>query len=463
MRHSSSIFNPFTIFVPLPSVVSLYTIIFVILLLFIILPQEFCLGKEAWAEGGRITSYFESGEKTTTEVIDEKDDLDYCYQRYYLRYQQKLSRGLDFAAGYWQEEKNFLEEEELSSRAGNFSGRLNYLLRSEKDRSGDGRSLRLNLGTKYYFREYPLQEENTYYRSGLEGGATYTRMVQNQRQWQMALFGGISTYHYPASSDKIRSFQKLEIETSPLRQISLGGFVKWEQTDYQEDKDSTEISWDLNSRLQPGFPLLSEISLRYEEGIKSVEEEQEEIESEEMEAEEQKEVLSGDFYYWFSRWQVRTEHSLLPRLTTGFSYSREVKDYQDRPYDRSGYRGDNYWRIILKKSPGRETHLRLRGGYEEKFYSLIPSLTRYQNEVGIELAHTVRLHYSLALNLEGYYYRYPEALEKDRNTYSVTLEAGRYFRPSLHLAGRFTFRWKDYLYAADTFQPSFRLALISSF
>lgn len=433
---------------------------FILLLFFTISSRELCPVREAWAEEGRITSYVKSGEKTTTEVIDEKDDLAYRYQRYYLRYQRKLNPNLDFATGYWWEEKNFTSTPELSSWAGNFSTRLNYLFRLEKNRLGDERSLRLNLGTVYYFREYPLLGENTYYRSGLEGGAVYTGTTLARRQWQIGFSGGISAYHYPASSaDKTRSFQKLEIETSPLPPISLGGYIKWEQTDYRESKDFAETVWGLNSRLQPGFRLLSEISLRYEEGTKSVEEE----DLEESEAEEQKEILPGDFYYWFSRWQGATEHILSPRLTTGFSYYREVKDYQDRPYDRRGYRADNYWKIILKKLTGRETRLRLRGSYEEEFYPLIPSLTRHQNEVEIELAHTVREQYSFVLSLEGDYYRYPGGPEKDRNTYTVTLEIGRYFRPSLHLAGKLILRGKDYLYAPATFQSAFSLTLTRTF
>jgi hypothetical protein len=81
----------------------------------------------------------------------------------------------------------------------------------------------------------------------------------------------------------------------------------------------------------------------------------------------------------------------------------------------------------------------------------------------IELAHTVREQYSFALNLEGNYYRYPGDPGKDRNTYTVTLEIGRYFRPSLHLAGKLLLRGKDYLYAPDTFQSAFRLTLTRTF
>lgn len=388
-----------------------------------------------------MTAFLEIGSRSTIEAIKGEDTLAYGFAKYYIKYSHPIRKPLNLTLVYNSYLKKYEDKKELDNNTVSVKTYWDYPV---FDRKNSGLKFDMDFG----WREKRYREKDIYTNSQwmLKLGSTY----RIKDLWSFSGDMGYRYYDYFLTGGKNRKEFSEKVEgkrnfyTGRLRFLLLFDF---RQTDFDSLPDTNQFIYRFGVEVKPELSFLSEIAGRIEEGRKYTDEDMEEEQE-------------GDYYFQYRGWWLKTEHPVLERISTILKYENYNKHYASADYDYQWFEVENRWKCLLLENSVRRFSFILGYLHRETDYSPMRISSYDKDSVEMEIQFSRRNSWSTVFCFELDIYDYTISREKDKNTYSATIQIEKeIITGKIALGVEYKLKLKDYELKPDVTQEAGRISM----
>lgn len=396
----------------------------------------------------QVNIYYQHGERTTEYIIEKDDDLDYSFNKYYIRIDEELGKRLSFMLNYVEYMREYNEDRDLNNKIRDYKGTLDYYFFNEKLET-----LKLDFNIGYRGKAYENREKLNFEKTKVKSQLTYIE----KENWWGAVRAGVDYYNFINDETKTRYIYSEGIIIKKYlddERLTLIGNLKLKQIDIKEKNDKDEYELELGTDIKTGYDILEKISLRGILGERNT-----------IEDEEYEEELDYDYRYKSAR--IKTVHKLMNTLETSLRGEVKEKGYNDTNYDYNTYLIGNEWNWKYFLTHKRKRYIQV--GFDlihsQTDYDIMEGSSYYRNGAAVSLAYKMwgRWSYGIEFGVSGYRYQLEE---KDRDVYYTGAIINRKFLDNrFEINLEYQYRIKDYLAAdkSNIYQNSFLIGGVFKF
>lgn len=411
---------------PLPQAVVIVCLLFT----FLLLAAFRAVAAPAEAARRQFNGFFEAGSRDTSELFEESD-LDYSYNKFYLRWDDRIAPEISWAATYQTVGKNYDQQKTLD----NYYRRWQTfweLLKEFQDAY-----FKIDLDGEFKEQIFS-QSAGDNQRTKLELGLAYNKEQDYFGRWRI----GAVSYKYPENPDKSESGIRQKIEAG---KYFFEGKLRLEAAYQKEDLDRTTASDRSQSVKKLGLiyrsktDWLDTFRLAFSQGQRNTREDEDD-----------------DFLidYNFAEWAISSKHEILPKITTTFKYENETRDYLiETRYNNYGYTAE----VNFKYEPiFQKLYYNFDFGWRARNYPVDLSSTNTKRFVVLKGVWCFEPSFRAALEAELDFYRYRENGNSNRNVWNIKPSVEKEISPGLKMTLDYKWCFKDYSARDDTALQSVR-------
>lgn len=413
---------------------NIFLFCFIVLILFGLDPLK------SLADTFTVTTFTETGEKSTADIFEEEDDdSDFSYNKYYSKVSY-YDDNLKYFLSYLSTDRDYTNRDDLDNRTDTVQTDWSYLLKKTKEEL-----LWLNVDLKNRERRYANSKSSDYD----QFDSTLELAFKEKGVRSLSVSTGTKNYQYLEAQDKdqLNKFGKIEV-TKFLVPETLEALVSYrieESNRAQAGKDTLkDISMGGFDYKIP-IPYIRLIRFRIENGERDTKDEEERDE---------------DLDYSYQRWYVTTQGVLSSRFSSTLKYQHWSKDYLTEDLDHRAFYITSNSRYDLINKDAMRLYLNLELEHKETTYTINDLLSYDKNSLEARATYSKRDSWKHSIGIRAEYYDYPQDPSSNRDTYHAKVSIGKEFnRGDSKLSLDIKYKLKDFDATADTEQDSIRLTL----
>jgi hypothetical protein len=382
--------------------------------------------------------YTEIGERSTSEDYEEEDtDDDYTYEKYNLKFEQKVSDLLkyNFSSSFY--DKDYKDNDSLDNISRILKSGFTYYVRKDK-----AESLKLNIRFKYKEKRFDNKPINEYDQIMLFSGFTFKR----KELYSIGFNAGINNYDYreAAQKDHLGIFGKVKGKRYFLdNNLTLNSSYRIETAD-RKNIGRKRTMHNITGGIDYIFdlPWLYKFTAMAGWGERDTKEEDERDE---------------DYDYKYKRYYVKTGHRISERLKTNLKYQYFKRDYVSADLDNRGFYVLNKWDYEILNDKRQRFWLDFDVEYKEADYPLKANNDYKKGTFGIKANYKIKKDWKVTASLKENNYDFNDS-SKDKKRYYVKLSGQKFFlKGDLTLSLDFKYRHTDWEQRNNTEEEAARV------
>src|SRR3989339_270213 len=395
-------------------------------------------GASVKAEDFVFSGYSEAGRRSQAEDFAEEDtDEDYGYQNYHLKFEQRISKRLNYDVSSFVYRKDYKDRDSLDNISRIFKAGLAYDLK----RLGDER-IKFDFKLKSRQKRYKNNPAGEYDEVGAMPALTF----EEKDNYRIDLALGVDNFDYLAEGEKDQfktsaglGGQKHFLEKKLILVSSYKiERLNQEKANRKKTKQEVEGGFDYEFELPWIYQLVSRLSWGQRD-TKDEEERDEDI----------------DFEYW--QYYVKSEHKINPKLKTHLKYQYFAKDYISADLDHRGFYLQNALDYEILDSQTQRLWLDFSAAHKEVEYNLKPDNDYQKESLQAKISYKRKKNWQASIGLEENFYDF-SAKDNDKNRTYLKLSAEKLFQAGdLILSIDFKYRFTNYVKKEDQQEEALRL------
>ena len=392
----------------------------------------------AKAEDFVFSGYSEAGRRSQAEDFAEEDtDEDYGYQNYHLKFEQRISKRLNYDVSSFVYRKDYKTRDSLDNISRIFKAGLAYDLK----RLGDER-IKFDFKLKSRQKRYKNNPAGEYDEVGAMPALTF----EEKDNYRIDLALGVDNFDYlsEGEKDQVKTSAGLGGQKHFLEKklILVSSYkverLNQEKANRKKTKQEVEGGFDYEFELPWIYQLVSRLSWGQRD-TKDEEERDEDI----------------DFEYW--QYYVKSEHKINPKLKTHLKYQYFAKDYISADLDHRGFYLQNALDYEVLDSQRQRLWLDFSIAHKEVEYNLKPDNDYQKVSLQAKVSYKRKKNWQASLGLEENFYDF-SAQDDDKNRSYLKLSAEKLFQAGdLILSVDFKYRFTNYAQKEDQQEEALRL------
>ena len=395
-------------------------------------------GASVKAEDFVFSGYSEAGRRSQAEDFAEEDtDEDYGYQNYHLKFEQRISKRLNYDVSSFVYRKDYKTRDSLDNISRIFKAGLAYDLK----RLGDER-IKFDFKLKSRQKRYKNNPAGEYDEVGAMPALTF----EEKDNYRIDLALGVDNFDYlsEGEKDQVKTSAGLGGQKHFLEKklILVSSYkierLNQEKANRKKTKQEVEGGFDYEFELPWIYQLVSRLSWGQRD-TKDEEERDEDI----------------DFEYW--QYYVKSEHRINPKLKTHLKYQYFAKDYISADLDHRGFYLQNALDYEVLDSQRQRLWLDFSVAHKEVEYNLKPDNDYQKESLQATISYKRKKNWQASLGLEENFYDF-SAEDNDKNRSYLKLSAEKLFQGGdLILSADFKYRFTNYAQKEDQQEEALRL------
>jgi hypothetical protein len=386
----------------------------------------------ALALSNKVSTTFETGERSSTDTIDDRDlsgNLD--FYRYHLRLDHEVSKSTKYNFSYEHYIKDYETVDNFDSTSDQWNFGLEHTFENFKLSP-----LKVSLDAGFKNKDYKNSPSSDYERSNATIGLGY----KNEDLWALSWENGFINYDYVKSGeDQLKLFTQLSGWVKFINgRLKINPSYKFQNVDKEHGgNDRSENTVKLASSYKVALPYFSSLAGTYTIGKNDTKDSEDED-------------RDDDVSFKYAKWHVNTAHPLLDNIDTNFKYGRTQRAYYDSNNNYKNWFIENKTDIKLHDDKSKKINLSINSEHKEGDYDVVDTLRYTKNAAGAKLSYAVKNNWELSPSFTFKKYDYPASPAKNENQYVAKLEfEKKLLDQNLELKLTYSHSWKDYRYKSN--------------
>ena len=275
-----------------------------------------------------VSGFFDRGKKSTLDDYESEElSADYSFQKYFLRWDEKLSPKLNASLSVQDYDKDYRQSDALDNKTRSVKSGWVYMVQKDSQTS-----LEADLGLKYQTKRFTNSPINEYDQVKALPSISYDKKDDYQIDFSLGLDDYV--YQHAGQKDQRSVLSSLGLNKFLLdKRLRLSGDYKIDNTrrsvtDRRKTKQDTSAGFDYTFALAWVEKLTGRLSFAQRD-TKSEEE------------------RDDDFDYTYRQFYLKTSHKLKSGLDTTLKYQYFERDYLGTDLDNRGFLLANRWACDL--------------------------------------------------------------------------------------------------------------------